>query len=156
MGTAKIFVKYEKNPLQFLLWAAPRLTVIDKKEFRLVPRREVEIPLDSGPNVIQISIPYLGSEAVKTTRTITMEDREERHFVFRSPIFVFCEGVLRVVDSNPSQIVSLNQASARIAEPDAPSDLPTTPAEPGTCFYCGKKIPVDAYFCKHCNRSLPR
>jgi len=68
----------------------------------------------------------------------------------------YCHRDLATSTSPRSEITPPGQVSGDFAAAKRGSTPPRVSTPAAGCPYCGKVIPKDAYFCKHCNQSLPR
>lgn len=83
---------YKKNPLQWMQLSGLNVVINNNKTIRIGNWKEVieEIPI--GHTVIQMSMPYLGSEVGLARAEFDVNENEEIYLIYKSPFFVTAPG----------------------------------------------------------------
>lgn len=91
---AKLYFYYEKNPLQWLL-SSKLNVVVNNEEYFIIHSKTVTVKeIKSGSTSVQISAPYLGSEVGKTKEEFLVNEGDEIHITYKSPLLVFSPGTI--------------------------------------------------------------
>jgi len=92
--SAKVIFKFNKNPLQIFQWSALDVIIDEQYPVKVPWSQPSEYAFEPGNHRVQMSFPYLGTNAGKAQADFVINEGETLIITYKPPMIVFSAGTI--------------------------------------------------------------